>query len=160
MPNHIELRQANSDDLEIIISFTHAIHLQEDDGKIPPHRNFTTNLKSWLALELENSLSLFLIAEVETKPVGFIGATTVINDNGFLENPTKGVINLIWVNKENRRKHLAKKLVSTIENCFLENSVNLIECSFTQSNLLANKFWSNAGYEVHSLTARKIISNN
>ena len=158
MDKTFNIRQAKIDDLDSIVSFTHAIHLQEDDQSIPTHTNFLSNLTTWLTAELNNPLSLFLIVEKDKQPVGFIGATTVINDNGFLENPTKGVINLLWVEESFRRNQLAKKLVTTIENCFLDNSVSVVECSFTKHNQLANDFWCNAGYTIHSLSARKFIS--
>ncbi|PHS19784.1 MAG: hypothetical protein COA86_03220 [Kangiella sp.] len=162
--DQISFRQATADDLAQIVSFTNSIHLQEDDQSIPTNKHFLFNLEKWLKEELNNSLSLFLIADFEnnfgqTNSIGFIGATTVINDNGFLENPTKGVINLLWIEKEHRKKNIAKQLVSMIEDCFKENAINVIECSFTDTNELAKKFWSNMHYKIFSVTARKIISD-
>ena len=163
----INIRQASIDDLPLILSFTHAIHLQEDDQSIPTNPNFLSHLEKWLKQELENSLSLFLIAEIQSElkkskeeniTVGFIGSTTVINDNGFLINPTKGVIHLLWVEKKYRRQGISKQLVTVIESCFKENAINVIECSFTKKNTLAEHFWNDAGYQVQSLTARKILT--
>ena len=158
----ISFRQATEDDLAQIVSYTNSIHLQEDDQSVPINDHFLSNLEKWLKEELNNSLSLFIIAEFQNnlnqkKSIGFIGATTVINDNGFLENPTKGVINLLWVEKEYRRKNIAKQLVNMIEDCFKESAINIIECSFTKNNQLAEHFWFNNGYEVQSVIARKIL---
>jgi len=149
------IRQATTDDLAQIVLFTHAIHIQEDDKSIPPHKNFLTNLEKWLLLELKNPLSLLLIAEIKNKSVGFISGSTVINDNGFLENPMKGIINLIWVEKEYRRKNIAQQLLINMEVCFKENSIALIEVSYTSKNMLAKKFWCSMDYDSYSITARK-----
>jgi len=158
----ISFRQATADDLAQIVSFTNSIHLQEDDQSIATNKHFLSNLEKWLKEELNNSLSLFLIADFQNDlgqkdSIGFIGATTVINDNGFLKNPTKGVINLLWVEKEYRRNNIAKQLVSMIESCFRGNAVSVIECSFTKKNQLAEKFWDNQGYDIQSVIARKIL---
>lgn len=161
----INIRQATEDDLAQLVSFTFSIHQQEDDQSIPTHPNFLVNLETWIKKELRNSLSLILIAETSIKKdkrqaIGFIGASTIINDNGFLENPTKGLVSFLWVEQEYRKQQVAQRLLKTIESCFLENSVSLVECSFTVKNNLAKEFWSKAGYDIHSVIARKFITDS
>ncbi|PCI73332.1 MAG: hypothetical protein COB38_01145 [Gammaproteobacteria bacterium] len=160
----INIRLATADDLTQIVSYTHAIHQQEDDQSIPTHTNFLSNLEKWIKEELKNPLSLILIAEIVNKQgnkaIGFIGSTTLINDNGFLDNPTKGVINFLWVEKEHRRKNIATQLVSMIEDCFKKNAINVIECSFTKKNQLAETFWASEGYQIQSVIARKILPHD
>lgn len=155
--NQISIRQATTDELSQLVAFTHAIHIQETEQASPTHKNFLTNLTKWLSQELENPLSLYLVAEENTNSIGFIGGTTVINDNGFLENPTKGVINLLWVEKEHRRKKIAEQLVLNMEACFKENAISQIEVSYTTQNELASHFWKSMGFENYSVTGQKII---
>ncbi len=69
------------------------------------------------------------------------------------------MINLLWVENEYRRNNIAVQLVTMIEDCFKENAVSVIECSFTKNNNLAEKFWSNQEYEIKSVIARKILPN-
>ncbi len=157
--SNIQTRQAIVNDLQTIVKFTLKLHQHEDDGNIASHINFKCNLTQWLTNELDDPRTLFLIAEDNREPVGFIGATTIINDNGFLANPIKGVIQLLWIEPEYRKNHLADKLVSDIEQCFKSMGIAYIECTYTASNQEAKSFWSKQAYKENSITARKFISN-
>jgi len=134
-----------------------SLHQHEDDGKIPTHNNFESNLQKWLLLELENPRSLYLIIEVENIPVGFVGATSILNDNGFLGNPIKGVIQLLWIVPEYRKKRAAELLLEEVEHCFRQIGIKYVECTYTVTNQLAEYFWEKQGYKKNSVTARKII---
>ena len=153
------IREASINDLDTITQYAFALHQYEDDREIAPHQGFYLNLKTWLSAELSNPRSLFLMAENGNKPIGFIGATSIINDNGFLANPIKGVIQLLWVESEYRKNHIAKKLVDEIEHCFKEIGIEYVECTYTASNWLAKSFWEKQGYKKNSITARKFISS-
>ena len=155
--NQLHLRQASSSDLELLLKYTLELHQYEDDGQLKSNQSFHENLLHWLTNELNNPLSLYLIAEVDKTPVGFIGATTLINDNGFLENPTKGLIQLIWIENAFRKNGIAKKLLSEIEKCFIENGIKYAEAVHTSVNPLAEKFWNQMGYRYHSSIVRKIF---
>ena len=151
-------RQATINDLDIITHYTFKLHQHEDDGIIAPHVDFLSNLKKWLSAELNNSRSLFLIAQQNAIPIGFIGATSILNDNGFLANPIKGVIQLLWVEDNYRKNRIAKNLVDEIEQCFRKIGIEYVECTYTVQNRLASSFWDKRGYEENSITARKFIS--
>lgn len=151
------IRQATAIDLKTITQYTLELHQHEDDGTIQAHQNFYLNLKKWLSTELANPRSLFLMAEKDNNPIGFIGATSIINDNGFLASPIKGVIQLLWVEPEFRNNHIANKLVDEVEHCFNEIGIEYVECSYTASNQLAEAFWEKHGYKKNSVTSRKLI---
>ncbi len=151
-------REASLADLDIITQFTYQLHQHEDDGQIPINKDFFSNLRKWLSTELANPRSLYLIAEHNQEPIGFIGATSIINDNGFMENPIKGVIQLVWIELEFRKNHIAEKLVDEVEHCFKQIGIDYVECSYTASNQLAQGFWGKQGYEKNSITARKVIT--
>lgn len=153
----VEIRQATSKDLEQLTNWTLAIHFHEDDNSIPPHPELKQRLSKWLHSELVDNNGLFLIAEVECLSVGFIYANSVINDNGFLASPIKGVIHLLWVDENYRCQKIAEKLTESIEACFKELAISYIECSFTDSNELAKLFWISQGFTPHSVTARKLL---
>lgn len=152
------LRQASTDDLDLVTQYTCKLHRHEDDHTIAQHQNFHSNLKNWLALELENPRSLFIIAEKNNQPVGFIGATSIINDNGFLANPIKGVIQLLWIDLEFRKLGIAEKILDEVEHCFKELGIEHVECTYTARNHLAESFWKKKGYQKNSITARKLLS--
>lgn len=149
------IRQASADDLPQVLVWTLALHQHEDDASLPMHPNFSDNLQRWLKLELENPNNLFLIAENQQQPAGFISARTVINDNGFLADPVKGVINLIWVDSQHRNQQIATQLLEQAELCLAAVGVTYIECSYTATNLLARQFWDNKNYFPAAVTARK-----
>lgn len=156
---NITFREASLLDLDIITQYTLEIHQYEDDGAVSPHVNFLQNLKNWLSTEINNPRSLFLIAETNNTPIGFIGSTSVINDNGFLANPIKGIIQLLWVVPEYRKKHIAEKMVDEVEHCFREIGVEYVECNYTVANKIAESFWEGLEYKKNSITARKFISS-
>jgi ribosomal protein S18 acetylase RimI-like enzyme len=165
---NIVIREAIEQDIEIILQQTLKLHFHENDEEIPVHPNFEQNLKKWLEFELKNPQSLVLIVEdklekkslpMHTKPIsiGFICATSVINDNGFLENPVKGVIQLIWIEEQYRRKKIAEQLIENIERCFKGLGINYVEATYTNKNKLAAEFWNQNLYKPNSITVRKIL---
>ncbi len=153
----IDYRQAEETDIDSLVNFTQKIHHHEDDGKIPIHKNFLINLKTWLQTEINNPQSLIILACDEQRPIAFILATSVINDNGFLEHPIKGIIQLLWVEIDQRGKGIADNLVAQVEACFQDNQIPYIECSYTTNNSLGAQFWNKKGYLKSSITARKIL---
>lgn len=157
--NYLELniRQANCQDLDLLVNWTYQLHLHEDDKKLAMHKDFKLNLSKWIQQQIDNPDCLFLIAEVEGNPVGFISGSTIINDNGFLLAPIKGLINLLWVEVEYRKQQIAEKLVLEIEKCFASIGITYIECHYTANNNLAQSFWENKQYLQSSITARKIL---
>ncbi len=151
------IRETSVKDLEIITQFTLKLHQHEDDGEIPPHQNFSVNLRAWLSSGLKDSNALFLVAEKNQCPIGFISAVCVINDNGFSSSPIKGLIQLLWVEPEHRKNLTAEMLVKKVEACFKEMAIGVVECNYTSSNQLAESFWKKQGYKKSSMTARKIF---
>jgi len=152
-----QYHQATETDINTLVEFTNQIHQHEDDGQIPTHQHFIENLQKWLISEINNSQSLIIIASQAQQTVGFILASTVVNDNGFLEYPLKGIIQLLWVEPQFRRSAVADALVSQVEVCFQENQIPYIECSYTANNEIGANFWTNKAYLKTSITARKIL---
>jgi ribosomal protein S18 acetylase RimI-like enzyme len=153
----LTIRQAIVKDLEQLVGWTLKLHRHEDDGALAPHPEFKEKINHWLTMELENPASLYLIAETTKNAVGFIGASQIINDNGFLKNPLKGVIQLLWVEPMMRQTGIAKQLVNNVEHCFKQVGVRYVECTFTSHNLQASNFWSSMQYRNFSISARKIL---
>ena len=154
----LSIRQANSEDLDLIIQWTMELHYHEDDGEIKTSKNFQKNLAKWLEQELSNANSLCLIADIDDRPVGFIAATSIISDNGFLEDPLKGLIHLLWIEVEFRHKNIAQSLVSEVEHCFKSIGINFVECNYTSNNEQAQSFWAAQEYQPKSITARKRLN--
>ena len=154
-----DIYQASLDDINLICEWTLKLHQHEDDGRLEVNSNFDANIKKWLTQELNNLNSLVLIALVNNQPAGFIFSTSVINDNGFLAAPLKGIIHLLWVEPEFRQKNIAAKLLSEVENCLRTIGATYIECNYTANNNLAKTFWSKNNYFQSAITAKKILND-
>jgi diamine N-acetyltransferase len=153
----LSIRLATPKDIDIITQWTIKLHQHENDGELKMHSNFNINLKKWLATELVNPNSLFLFAEFDNSPVGFIFSSSVINDNGFLASNMKGVIHLLWVEHSSRNRNIAGMLLNEVETCLSAIGISYIECNYTNHNNIAQSFWDKNGYKKASITARKIL---
>jgi ribosomal protein S18 acetylase RimI-like enzyme len=155
----IDIYQATLSDISLICDWTLKLHQHEDDGTLNVNNNFDKNIKHWLTQEINNQNSLALIALSNTKPAGFILSSSVINDNGFLESPLKGVVHLLWIDPLFRQQNIAAKLLSEVETCLREIGVTYIECNYTANNQLAKSFWKKNNYFESSITAKKIFDD-
>ncbi len=156
----MNIRECNKSDIATLTQFTLSLHHHENDHQLKPHSDLEINLTRWLNSELDSPNSLLLLAESEGKPAGFICATSVINDNGFLADPIKGLIQLLWVEPAYRRMKLAQKMVTTLEQCFIELGIPYVECNYLKGNSLAESFWQKQNYHVTSVTSRKWLNTN
>lgn len=154
----LNFRQATDLDIDKITQWTLLLHKHEDDNQLALHKDLKKNLKRWLSSEINNSNNLFIIAQYNKKDVGFISASCIINDNGFLIDPIKGVVQLLWLENSVRRQGIASKLLEQVELCFLDLGIKYIECNYTVCNKQAEKFWDNHAFKPCSTTARKIIA--
>ncbi|WP_444994896.1 GNAT family N-acetyltransferase [Aliikangiella sp. IMCC44359] len=152
-----EIRQAVQQDLKLIVNWTIKLHQHEDDGVLPVSDDLSEKLTQWLTKEMQNPNCLFLVAEVNQQPIGFIMACSIINDNGFLKSQIKGLIQLLWVDEKYRKSTVGKSLVNEILTCFKEINISHVECSYTANNQLAKNFWQSIGFIESSMTARKVL---
>lgn len=153
----MNIRQCIYEDLDTIVRFTLKLHLHEQDNELLPHPKFESNIKRWITTELNNTNSLLLIAQDNQQPTAFIAATSIINDNGFLAEPIKGIIQLLWVEEPFRHLKIAENLLAQVEACFIESGIKYVECNYTASNGLAKSFWDKSGYHQISSTCRKLL---
>jgi len=153
----LHIRQAQASDINTLVQWTLKLHSHEDDGVLNAHPNFNHNLENWLSTDIESPASLYLLAELNDQLLGFIGAIQVINDNGFLAQTMKGVIQLLWVEPSARQQGVAVKLLTEAENCFRNLGINYVECTFTTHNQQAKDFWQKMKYKNYSISARKIL---
>ncbi|MET1255030.1 GNAT family N-acetyltransferase [Aliikangiella maris] len=152
------IRQANLTDLQQITQWTIALQQHEDSGELVLHEHFQLNIQRWLENEFANPNSLFLVAQNIDKPVGFILASSTINDNGLLKLQLKGIIQLLWVDPAYRHQQHARNLVNQVIACFQEIGIEYAECTYTANNQMAHQFWSSMGFAPCAISARKLFS--
>ena len=100
---------------------------------------------------------MILITVKNNIDIGFILAVSVVNDNGFLQFPIKGVIQLLWIEPKERKSGAAQQLLEQVNQCFISTDIHYVECSYTVKNILAKEFWNKQGYVETSTIARKIL---
>ncbi len=153
----LQIVQAIPEDLPLILKWTLSLYQHEDDGLLPAADNFEENLSKWLSQQVSAENCLILIAQQHNTPAGFIAASSIINDNGFLKEALKGYIQLIWVDEEHRSQGIAQELLTAVEECFKSIGIHYVECSYIANNQLARNFWDKSGYKLVSETVRKFI---
>jgi len=151
-------RQANVADLDLLLTKTLELHQHEDTGLLPHAEHFESKLRSWLEHCLGDTNYLFILAYDGQTFAGFVGLTSVINDNGFLKYPLKGLIQLLWVEPEFRGLGIAGQLLRMAESCLKDIGVGFIEVNYTASNQLAQSFWQKSGYSPYATTVVKLLS--
>ncbi len=164
-------RQANSDDLPLILNWTEALMQHEaldDSIEIPLQNNISELLEKWLKNLVKDDNSLLIIATKSNENVdqqqlenslalGLIIGHLQLQPNEFSLYEMHAVIQLVWVEKEERNKGLARQLVSHMEDTFKNLDVPYCEIQYSSTNKEAEGFWNKAGYKVVSTTSRKFL---
>ncbi|PCJ50657.1 MAG: hypothetical protein COA74_02465 [Gammaproteobacteria bacterium] len=158
-------REATLDDLPLIFKWTKALMEHESlDAKLelPLTNNISELLEDWLRnlISDKNSLIIITTQSTETKPLGLIIGYLQVQPNNFTVFEMHGVIQMVWVDQEYRRKGLARLLVNHMEDTFQNLKVPYCEIQYSSSNVEAKAFWKKAGYEVTSVTCRKLFSKS
>jgi len=88
--------------------------------------------------QIENGTSVILVAELNGKIVGIVLGT---------HDGRKGWINRLAVDTEFRRKNIAKRLVSEVENWFEKNGLDVFTCVIEGENTISMELFKKLGYE-------------
>jgi GNAT superfamily N-acetyltransferase len=149
--------QATSDDVDVIHRWSLLIHQHEHSGVLKPHPEFSVRLHRWLSEEISNKNTLCLLAYYQDHPVGFILGSVELMSSGFTELNIKGIIKLLWVEPDYRKKKIARQLVDTLERCFKECGVSYLECHYTYKNDEARQFWNKVGFIPQTVGSGKLL---
>jgi len=161
-------RQANSDDLDQILVWTESLmtHEAHDENiEVPLSTDIHQQLKEWLSNLINDNNSLVIIAddhadEKLAKSLGMIIGLLQLQPNEFTKYELHGVIQMVWVAEEQRRKGLAHQLVAHMEQTFSNLNVPYCEIQYSTINREAEEFWNSVGYTAVSVTSRKILNKH
>jgi ribosomal protein S18 acetylase RimI-like enzyme len=156
-------REANLNDLTLILNWTEALMEHESLGsnlELPLSSNISELLQAWLENLITDDHSLIIIAtEIDQEqPLGLIIGYLQSQPNKFTDFQMHGIIQMVWVEENCRKKGLALQLVNHMEDTFQNLDIPYCEIQYSKSNIEASAFWKKAGYEVVSLRCRKILS--
>jgi len=101
-------------------------------------------------------LNMIVIATDEETIVGFAAGNIRLLPN-YLGNKKVGYISHVFVIDSYKKQHIGKKLVTELENFFIEKSVNIIELEVLIDNNSARHFWEKM--EFYSDNLRMIKEN-
>lgn len=87
--------------------------------------------------ELENEYSLFLVAEVDGKAVGYVGCQTSI-DGGYITN--------VAVHPDMRCKGIAQSLLNELKSRILQKNLEFITLEVRESNFPAISLYEKMNY--------------
>lgn len=163
MPSTYSFREATVEDLSLILKWTEALMEHEVLDKsiaLPLADNISELVKDWLKNLISDDNSLIIIAtdELLKSPHGLIIGYIQLQPNNFTVLNMHGVIQLVWVEKEQRKKGLALQLVNHMEDTFKNLQVPYCEIQYSASNSEAKAFWKKAGYQVISQSCRKMFN--
>ncbi|MED7787521.1 GNAT family N-acetyltransferase [Francisella sp. 19X1-34] len=95
-------------------------------------------------------LNIITIATHEKAVVGFAAGNIRLLPN-YLGAKKVGYISHVFVIDSYKNKHIGKKLVKELEDCFVEKSVNVFELEVLAENSSARQFWEKLGYKTDNL---------
>lgn len=156
-------REANIDDLSSILNWTESLMDHEALDSIIElelSTDIAIELKTWLTnlIDDDNTLIVIAINELTKSPVGIIIGYLQSQPNKFTIYEVHGVIQMVWVDLEQRQQGLAAKLVNAIEETFVNLDIPYCEIQYSQSNTEAAAFWEKVGFQVVNHTSRKFYN--
>jgi len=156
-------REAGIEDLPLILQWTQDLMVHEaldSSIELPLTDNISELLEDWLKNLITDNNSLIIIAMDQTQqiPLGIIIGYLQLQPNNFTVFDMHGVIQMVWVDKEQRKKGLAMQLVQHMEDTFKNLNISYCEIQYSSSNKEAQGFWCKAGYQVVSQNCRKMLN--
>lgn len=156
------IRQAVEDDIPHLVEWMKKLVLHAQETSHDPYIvNIAEGYEAEFAplfLNVINSDSgVIYIAEEQDIPVGFIlgNITTPFLKASAIKSI--GQIELCWVEKNTRKKGVARKLCSRIELWFKEAGIQYIDLHYLAGNDEAEMSWKKLGYQPYRITSRKEI---
>lgn len=158
-------QEAELEDLPMILSWTEALmehEALEKSIELPLKDNISLLIEEWLKKLItdENSLIIIAIEKDQKQAHGLIIGYLQLQPNEFTIFNTHGVIQLLWVVKEQRRKGLALQLLNQMEDTFKNLQIPYCEIQYSTANKEAEDFWAKSGYLVVSHNSRKMLNVN
>lgn len=127
---NVFIRQFKPEDYDRIISLWRSADLPVRPEGRDSHKKVNEQIRS--------GSTILLVAEWNGKIVGTVLGT---------HDGRKGWINRLAVDSAYRRKHIANRLVSEVENWFEENGLEVFACVIESENTISMELFKKLGYE-------------
>ena len=147
---NINIKKANKKDLSILLNFGYKLF--ETEKKFEPLLTFSSKkAKEKYIKELENKSSLFLIVELDKKPIGYLYAHAEKIEY-FETNKKECEIEVIYLEPEYRGMGISQQL---IEKCIIwsrKNNVFRIKAGIYEGNDNSKKAFNKFGFSRYHST--------
>lgn len=156
LANHYQIRTANLNDIDTVVSFWQAI---DKEGEPRPFGGDTADkpkrAKKIVAHTLESPRAELLVCTYKGVIVGTI--TGHVFEKPAVKLSPIGVIYSLWVETAHRKQGIAQHLLTTIENTLKNLGAQAIQVGWDSPNSYAEKWWLARGYEPYEVIASKVI---
>lgn len=147
----VTLQKAKLSDIEGIASLQKEFvehHTQFDPALYKPKKSFSKIWKNYAKGCIKNKSKLFIVCKDRDMICGYMIAT--IEKRPRIYKIEKiGVLNVITIHKDYRRKGVSQKLMKKFNSWLKEKNVSYSELYVDLKNKAAVKAWKKAGYTVY-----------
>ena len=161
----LSLRLATDDDIRFLATGALLLAQQEiTDSKLTLSPTISDELNRYYQVAINDPSMLILIAESTVKSemskpinlaVGFLVGAIQASPNAYTSLGQFASIHTLWVDPEHRKQKIARQLVHAFERTVAEHGISIVDVAHMTSNLLAERFWQELGYDAVSVTRRK-----
>lgn len=107
-----------------------------------------SEIRSLLEVQLKSKLHCLMVLDCQDEVGGFISASFIklqkkyqLENQGFI-----GYINDLYIKPALRRKNLAEKMLSAMEENLRNLGISYVELQVLENNSSGRKFWTKMGY--------------
>ncbi|MBW4643418.1 MAG: GNAT family N-acetyltransferase [Goleter apudmare HA4340-LM2] len=147
------IRPATIEDVPAVLPMVSkicALHESWDSAKYGFIRHPEQRYEKWLGRLANQDRSVFLIAEAESKLVGFIAAT-VMEEIPIYRLQDFAMIHDLWVEPEYRQQGLARQMVMLTVERFEQMGVKQIRLDTVAANEGARRLFASCGFRISTI---------
>lgn len=149
-----KVRPATLNDIDLIERWGHALH--EVERAFEPHiRYFGEHYRERDAQQLSNPDALYLIAEFETRPVGYLSAFIVDIPEHLALSGRECVVEVIYLEAFARGKGIADELLKTCFGWLQQKGVKRVGAGVYAQNRASLKLFERLGLQPYHVTVLK-----
>lgn len=147
------IRPATNDDVPQVLPMVGklaALHESWDSQRYPYIPGIDQRYDRWLRARAEDPRSVFLVAEVSGRVVGFVVAT-VEKNIPIYRTAEFGFVHDLWVDEDYRHEGTARQMVMLLIERFLELGVRQIRLETAADNEAARKLFESCGFRTSTI---------
>jgi ribosomal protein S18 acetylase RimI-like enzyme len=152
----VRIRQATLEDLEAIVAMRLALLREEARSPLfaDPHPDAPARAARLTAAQLRDDDQVFLLAEVDSRPIGLLRCT-IGTGSPVLRESTRGFLSTAYVKPRYRKRGVLRRLVGAAVTWCAAHDVHDLRLHVTRENAEGNAAWEALGFEVVEVVRRR-----